>query len=107
MAAVFKNVCSKGTQWNTSNLIGLRSLLKIDKLHLIIVALNRNYRVLIFICVWVCLAVCVCVYVCVCYMVTQKHNGSNHMKLEYIVVYENDSDKFNIVHSLIKVKVTV
>ena len=29
------------------------------------------------------------------------------MKLEYIVVYENSSDKFDIGHSLIKVKVTV
>ena len=65
MAALFKNVCSKGTQRNTSNLIGLRSLLKIDKLHLIIVAVNRNYIVLMFICVWVCLAVCVCVCMCV------------------------------------------
>ena len=29
------------------------------------------------------------------------------MKLEYIVVYENSSDKFDIEHHRIKVKVTV
>ena len=29
------------------------------------------------------------------------------MKLEYIVVYENNSDKFDIEHCRIKVKVTV
>ena len=29
------------------------------------------------------------------------------MKLEYIVVYENSSDEFNIEHHQIKVKVTV
>ena len=29
------------------------------------------------------------------------------MKLEYIVVYENSSEKFDIVHHRIKVKVTV
>ena len=29
------------------------------------------------------------------------------MKLEYIVVYENSSDEFNIEHCRIKVKVTI
>ena len=29
------------------------------------------------------------------------------MKLEYIIVYENSSDEFNIEHCRIKVKVTV
>ena len=44
---------------------------------------KRNYRVLVRVCV------CVCV------------------KLEYVVVYENIPDKFDIEHGLNKVKVTV
>ena len=36
-----------------------------------------------------------------------KSNRSRNMKLEYIVVYENISNKFDNGHSRIKVKVTV
>ena len=50
-------------------------------------------------CVCVCLSVCVFVY-------TIKNNGSIHLKLEHIVVYENSSDQFNIRHCPIKIKVT-
>ena len=46
----------------------------------------------------------VCVSVCV--QDNLKNNGSIHMKLEYIVVYENSSDEFDIGHCPIKVKVT-
>ena len=53
------------------------------------------------ICMSVCLSVCLSVY-----MITQI-NGSIHLKLEHIVVYENSSAEFNIRHCLIKVKVTV
>ena len=38
------------------------------------------------------------------YTITQK---IIHLKLKHIVVYENSSDKFDIGHCLIKVKVTV
>ena len=47
---------------------------------------------------------CVCVCVCVC-TITQKRNRSRNMKFEYFAVYENNSAKFGIGHS-IKVKVT-
>ena len=36
-----------------------------------------------------------------------KSNGSIHLKLEQIVVYENSSDEFDIGHCLIKVKAKV
>ena len=36
-----------------------------------------------------------------------KSNPSRNMKLKYIVVYENISNKFDNGHSRIKVKVTV
>ena len=36
-----------------------------------------------------------------------SRNRSMNMKLEYIVVYENSSDEFDIEHHRIKVKVTV
>ena len=42
----------------------------------------------------VCVSVCVCV--CVCVHDNSKNNGSIDLKLEYIVVYENSSDKFDI-----------
>ena len=38
--------------------------------------------------------------------VCSKNNGSIHLKLEHIVVYENSSDEFDIGHCPIKVKVT-
>ena len=59
-------------------------------------------------CPSVCLCVCLCVCVClsVCVHDNSKNNGSIHLKLENIVVYENSLDKFDIRHCLIKVKVT-
>ena len=43
-----------------------------------------------------CLRACVSV---------SKNNGSVHLKLEHIVVFENSSDEFDIGHCPIKVKV--
>ena len=62
--------------------------------------------VLMSICVSVCLSSCVHVCVCVCVHDNLKNNGSVHLKLEHIVVYENSSDEFDIGHCPIKVKVT-
>ena len=55
------------------------------------------------------LCVCVYVYVCVCVFLhdNSKRNRSRNTRLEYIVVYENSSDKFDIELRQIKVKVTV
>ena len=55
------------------------------------------------------MSVCVCLCVCLCDCVydNTKNNGSVHLKLEHIVVYENSSDEFDIVHYPIKVKVKV
>ena len=55
-----------------------------------------------------CLSVCVSFRLCVCVCVhdNSKNNGSFHLKLEHIVVYENSSDDFDIGHCPIKVKVT-
>ena len=50
--------------------------------------------------------VCVCVCLCVCVHDNSKNNGSIDLKLEHIVVYENNSDEFDIGLCLIKVKVT-
>ena len=59
------------------------------------------------VCVGVCVCMRACVRACVCvYTITQKNNGSIHLKLEHIVVYENSSDEFDIGDCLIKVKVT-
>ena len=60
-----------------------------------------------FVCVCVCACVCVCVSVCVSVFVhdNSKNNGSIHLKLEHIVVYENSSEEFNIGHCSVKVKV--
>ena len=53
---------------------------------------------------------CVCVCVCVCVSVflhaNPKNNRFSNMKSEYIVVYENISDKFDIGHCRTKVKFT-
>ena len=59
-------------------------------------------------CVGVCVRVCVCVCVCVCVFLhdNSRSDRSRNTKLDYIVVYENSSDEFDIVHQ-IKVKVTV
>ena len=61
------------------------------------------------VCVSVCLGILVSVCLCVClsvYTITQKNNGSIHLKLEHIVVYENSSEEFDIGHCVSKVKVT-
>ena len=58
-------------------------------------------------CVCVCVCVRGCVHVCVFLHDYSKRNRSRNMKLEYIVVYENSSGKFDIAHYRIKVKVTV
>ena len=52
-------------------------------------------------------SLCVCVSVCVFLHDNSKRNRSRNMKLEYIVVYENCSDEFDIELHRIKVKVTV
>ena len=56
---------------------------------------------------YLCPSVCVCVSVCVsvCVHDNSKNNGSVHLKLEQIVVYENSSNEFDIGHCPIKVKV--
>ena len=53
----------------------------------------------------VCVCVCVCVRVCVCVFLhdNSKRNRSRNTKSEYIVVYENSSDEFDIELHRIKV----
>ena len=70
---------------------------------------KRNYRVLVRVSVCVCVCVRVCVLVCVCVFLhdNSKRNRSRNTKSEYIVVYENSSDEFDIELRQIKVKVTV
>ena len=53
------------------------------------------------------LCVCVCVWVCVFLHDNSKTDRSNNTKSEYIVVYENSSEEFDIELRQIKVKVTV
>ena len=53
------------------------------------------------------LCVCVCVCVCVFLHDNSKRNRSRNTKSEYIVVYENSLDEFDIELHRIKVKVTV
>ena len=53
------------------------------------------------------LCVCVCLCVCVFLHDNSKRNRSRNTKSEYIVVYENSSDEFDIELHQIKVKVTV
>ena len=62
-----------------------------------------NYRVLVRVSVCVCVCPCLCVFL----HDNSKRNRSRNTKLEYIVVYENSSDKFDIELRQIKVKVTV
>ena len=59
------------------------------------------YRVLMSVCVRVFPSVCVCV----CVHDNSKNDGSIHLKLEHVVVFENSSDKFDIGHCMIKAKV--
>ena len=49
-----------------------------------------------------CVSGCLSVSVCVC---VHDNNGSIHLKLEHIIVYENSSEEFDIGHCPIKVKV--
>ena len=65
--------------------------------------------VCVCVCACVCVRVCVCACVCVCVCLhnNSKRNRSTNMKLEYIVVYENSSDEFDIGNRRFKVKVTV
>ena len=68
---------------------------------------NRFTRKWFIVHVRMCVPLCVCVAVCESvYTITQKNNGSIHLKLEHIVEYENTSDEFDIGHCPIKVKVT-
>ena len=49
-----------------------------------------------------CVFVYVCVFLCVCVCVflhgNSKRNRSRNMKVEYIIIYENSLDNFNIGH---------
>ena len=47
-----------------------------------------------------CASVCVCVFPCVFLHDNSKRNRSSNMKCKYIVVNENNSDKFDIGHCL-------
>ena len=53
-----------------------------------------------------CLSVFPSFRLCVCVHDNSKNNGSIHLKLEHVVVFENSSDEFDIGHCPIKVKVT-
>ena len=55
--------------------------------------------------VYICRCVCLCVYVCL--PGNSKRNRSRNMKLEFVVLYENNSEEFDIEDCRIKVKVTV
>ena len=52
-------------------------------------------------------SLCLCVCVCVFLHDNSKRNRSGNTKSEYIVVYENSSDEFDIELHPIKVKVTI
>ena len=64
---------------------------------------KRNYRVI----VRVSVCVCVAVFACVFFHHNSKKINLGTRKLEYIVIYENSSDKFDIELHRTKVKVTV
>ena len=53
-----------------------------------------------------CASVFVCISVYVFLHDNSKRNRSRNMKLDYIIVYENSSDEFDIEHCRIKIKVT-
>ena len=69
-------------------------------------SLNSAVMFICLVCLYVRVCVCVSVCVSVCVHDNSGNKGSLHLKLEHIVVYENSSDKFDIGHCLIKVKVT-
>ena len=52
----------------------------------------------------VSLYLCACVCVSVCVHKNSKNNSSIHLKLEHTVMYENNSNEFDIGHSPFKVK---
>ena len=62
-------------------------------------------RVYVCVCLSVFLSVCVAVSVCLLHDNSQN-NGSIQLKLKHVVVNRNSSDEFDILHSLIKFKVT-
>ena len=62
---------------------------------------EKYYRVLVSLSVFVCMCVCVFLHD------NSKINRSRNVKFEYMVVYENSWDEFDIEHHRIKVKVTV
>ena len=100
-----------GLPWHCSSTIllvrtspsGLRYSIFIETFIFIIVAFleKRNYRALVRVCV--CVRLCVCVF----FHDISKRNCSRNTKSEYIVVYENSLDEFDIELHRIKVKVTV
>ena len=49
-----------------------------------------------------CVGVCGSVCLCVCVNDSSKNNGSVQLKLDHIVVYENNSDEFDIGHCPIR-----
>ena len=88
-----------------SVLSGIKSTLASGR-HIFIVAFLENATIgysLESLCVFVCVFVCVCVFL----HDNSKRNRSRNTKSEYIVVYENSSDEFDIELHRIKVKVTV
>ena len=76
----------------------MRCIFQLVRCIFIVGFINRNYRVLI--------VVCVSVYLSVCVHDNSKNNGSIYVKLEHIVVYDKSSDELDIGHCPIKVKVT-
>ena len=75
----------------------MKPMFFLQKPSLVIVAVFIEYS---------CLSVCVSVCLRVCVHDNSKNNGSIHLKLEHIVVYENSSDECDNGQCPIKVKVT-
>ena len=67
--------------------------------------LNYRVPVRVSVCLCVCPCLCACVYVFL--HDNSRRNRSRNTKLDYIVVYENSSEEFDIELRRIKVKVTV
>ena len=67
--------------------------------------INRSYRVLKSVCVSLCLSVCVSVCSYVCVDNNSKNNELIKLKAKHIVIFENSSDEFNVVHCPIKIMV--